>query len=51
MKMLSQMAKCDQSDPGGHISENPPPYTPPLQIVSTISKEKKKERKNFSGVF
>ncbi len=26
MKVLSQKAKCDQSDPGGHISENPAPY-------------------------
>ncbi len=41
--------------PGGHISENPAPYTPPLQIVSMISKEKKKDKKRvlkkFSGVF
>ena len=27
MKVLSQKAKCDQSDPGGHISENPTPYS------------------------
>ena len=26
MKVISQKAKCDQSDPGGHISENPAPY-------------------------
>ena len=29
MKVLSQKAKCDQSDPGGHISENPAPYKKP----------------------
>ena len=26
MNVLSQKAKSDQSDPGGHISENPAPY-------------------------
>ncbi len=27
MEVTSKKAKCDQSDPGGHISKNPTPYT------------------------
>ena len=31
MRVLSQKAKCDQSDPGGHMSEIPTPYTHTLK--------------------
>ena len=29
MEVTRKKAKCDQSDPGGHISENPAPYSQP----------------------
>jgi len=55
MKVLSQKAKCDPSDPGGHISENPRPlHTPSSDCVYDLKekeKERKKSLKNFSSVF
>ena len=36
MNVLSQKAKCDQSDPGGHVSENPSPYIKGLKFLTGI---------------
>ena len=36
MKVLSQKAKCDQSDPGGHISENPHPLQAGTGFITDI---------------
>ena len=48
MKVLSQKAKCDQCDPGGHISENSRPlHTPSSDCIYDLKGKEKREKKEF----